>query len=77
MKKQLKLGELKVHSFITTIDRKHSQTFKGGGTQLSPCGIHDKTINPCDTMPLGNCSLPGSFELHGCKIESIQQTCPD
>ncbi len=78
MKKQaLKLSELRVHSFITSLSAEKSMTILGAGTQLIPCGVNDGTINPCHTMPLGQCSLPGSLELNGCKIQSIQQACPD
>ena len=76
-KTPLKLSELRVHSFITSLEEEKTLTIKGAGTQLNPCGIQDRTIQPCRTLPVFNCSLPGSVELNGCKIESIQQACPN
>lgn len=44
MKKQkLKLSEILVHSFVTSLDSQKQQTVVGAGTQLNPCGIRNGT----------------------------------
>lgn len=75
MKKQkLKLSEILVHSFVTSLDSQKQQTVVGAGTQLNPCGIRNGTREYCNTLPP---CYPESLEIKGCKIESLQQTCPD
>ncbi len=76
-KDRLKLQDLRVHSFVTSLQKDLQQTVLGAGTQLNPCGIADRTIEPCRTMPIFNCGLAGSLELNGCQFESLQQACPD
>ncbi|HEX4887044.1 MAG TPA: pinensin family lanthipeptide [Luteibaculaceae bacterium] len=75
MKKRLPLNDLKVKSFVTSVEAHHSAQILGAGTQLNPCGIRNTTRMGCESLDLNTCQLD-SLELR-CPRQSLQVTCPD
>lgn len=48
MKKKLKLSDLKIESFVTTIDKNNANSVKGGWSQL--CPTNDRIQNGCQNV---------------------------
>ena len=62
MKKKLKLGNLEVNSFVTSMDQKEKQTVKGGARTLKECISYNMTM--CGSCGIG-CTYNATCTTNG------------
>ena len=69
--KKIDLGQLKVTSFVTTVETEKVQTIKGGGTVLPYC----QPTWDCPTCPPHGCGTGDTTPERGCGQGGTFQVC--
>jgi hypothetical protein len=74
--KKLNLNDLKVTSFVTSLDSVNSATLKGGAdAAVTPdCG---PTFNACPTVPIEHCNVPSydpcpTIPVGECEVRTLE-----
>jgi hypothetical protein len=66
--KKLNLNNLKVTSFVTSLDRSRQDTVKGGAdAAVTPsCGV---SFDRCPTLPVNECNIPSYDPCYTIPVE--------
>jgi hypothetical protein len=87
-KSKLKLREIGVSSFVTSLSRPHQNTYKGGVTEgcgqsfdacksvpVNACNVASYN-GPCPTIPVAECEVPSVNLQTVCRATDITQYLP-